>query len=269
MENQVFFSLNSNMPECDLSGVYFIKNIIDGKMYIGSSKHIEKRLREHIGNLNNNKHCNRHLQFAWNKYGENNFRFGIIEETDDDSNFRIKKEQECIDYFETSNQLKGYNLAHARGGVYHITDATKEKIRKAHTGKKMPEKYVKELSARMSGSGNPFYGRTHKKESKEKMSASHKGKKLSEETKQKLKKCGGTKYYTAETYKKLSLANRGENSSSSILKESDVICILQKIKNGEMQRKIAKEYNVRESEITRIKQRKRWGYLYEIHPELY
>ena len=32
-----------------LSGVYCIKNIINNKVYIGSSKNIRKRLLEHLG----------------------------------------------------------------------------------------------------------------------------------------------------------------------------------------------------------------------------
>jgi DNA mismatch endonuclease (patch repair protein) len=42
------------------------------------------------------------------------------------------------------------------------------------------------ISLKEKGKGNPFYGRKHKKESKEKMRKWHKGRKLSEETKKKL-----------------------------------------------------------------------------------
>ena len=60
-------------------GVYRIKNLINGKCYYGSSKNIEKRWSRHKRELNNNTHINCILQRAWDKYGENNFIFEIIE----------------------------------------------------------------------------------------------------------------------------------------------------------------------------------------------
>ena len=63
------------------TGIYQIKNIINGKKYIGLSKNCENRFKKHKGLLKNNKHENIKLQNAWNKYGEQNFVFSIIEET--------------------------------------------------------------------------------------------------------------------------------------------------------------------------------------------
>jgi group I intron endonuclease len=60
------------------SGVYYIKNIITEKGYIGSSKHVNKRKIQHFSKLRKNKHTNTHLQNSWNKYGEENFIFSII-----------------------------------------------------------------------------------------------------------------------------------------------------------------------------------------------
>lgn len=61
-------------------GIYKIINKVDGKCYYGSSKNIEKRWLRHINELNKNKHINILLQRAWNKYGEDNFLFEIVEE---------------------------------------------------------------------------------------------------------------------------------------------------------------------------------------------
>ena len=61
------------------SGVYKIVNRVNGKYYVGSSNHILKRWTRHKNDLDNNKHRNIHLQRAWNKYGENNFHFCIVE----------------------------------------------------------------------------------------------------------------------------------------------------------------------------------------------
>lgn len=60
------------------SGIYKIQNIINGKIYIGSSKNIHKRLQIHKRELIKNKHLNPKLQAAWNKHGECAFVFKEI-----------------------------------------------------------------------------------------------------------------------------------------------------------------------------------------------
>lgn len=61
-------------------GIYKIENIKNNKPYIGSSNNIERRWSEHIRQLNKGEHHSIKLQRAWNKYGQNNFEFEILEE---------------------------------------------------------------------------------------------------------------------------------------------------------------------------------------------
>lgn len=56
-----------------LSGVYEIRNTLNNKRYIGSSINIYRRWRDHKRMLNLSVHPNKHLQSAWNKYGEKHF----------------------------------------------------------------------------------------------------------------------------------------------------------------------------------------------------
>jgi hypothetical protein len=56
-------------------GVYQIKNLVSGKSYIGSSNIIQKRWTQHRRELRAGIHFNPKLQNAWNKYGEENFKF--------------------------------------------------------------------------------------------------------------------------------------------------------------------------------------------------
>lgn len=86
-------------------GIYMIRNKINGKIYIGQSNSIEQRLKSHQYELNKNKHANKHLNRAWNKYGENNFEFKIIEECD--VNILDDKERYYIKKFDAFNN--GYN----------------------------------------------------------------------------------------------------------------------------------------------------------------
>jgi group I intron endonuclease len=59
-------------------GIYYIKNLITDKYYVGQSRNVEDRIKNHKTCLKHNKHSNSYLQNAWNKYGENVFEFKII-----------------------------------------------------------------------------------------------------------------------------------------------------------------------------------------------
>lgn len=50
-------------------GIYQIQNKINGKIYIGQSIDIEKRLKQHLRYLRKSQHYNSHFQNAFDKYG--------------------------------------------------------------------------------------------------------------------------------------------------------------------------------------------------------
>ena len=62
-----------------ISGIYGIKNTINGKLYIGQAANIYERWIHHKSDLKCNRHANNHLQNSWNKYGGYSFEFYIIE----------------------------------------------------------------------------------------------------------------------------------------------------------------------------------------------
>lgn len=57
-----------------IAGTYYILNLCNGKIYNGSSWNIFSRLKKHYEELVKNRHPNKHLQSAFNKYGKENFR---------------------------------------------------------------------------------------------------------------------------------------------------------------------------------------------------
>lgn len=62
------------------TGIYIIKNLLNNHIYIGSAQRSFKiRFTQHYSDLKLNKHRNIHLQRAFNKYGETNFVFIILE----------------------------------------------------------------------------------------------------------------------------------------------------------------------------------------------
>ena len=93
------------------SGIYMIKNNVDGKVYIGSSKNINKRKNRHFSELRHNKHNSIHLQKAFNKFGEESFSFNILRFTPPDEEIMQCGELEMIKVYDSLNQNKGYNLS--------------------------------------------------------------------------------------------------------------------------------------------------------------
>lgn len=110
-----------------LCGIYCIENLINGKRYIGQSKDIHRRWGGHISKLRNNRHKNEKLQNAWNKYGESNFHFNIIEIVDAE-----KLDEAEVHYIELYNSFKnGYNKDTGGSGQKTMTEETKRKIRES------------------------------------------------------------------------------------------------------------------------------------------
>ena len=77
------------------SGIYKIKNIYNGKFYVGSSYDINKRWNCHKSFLSKNKHPNPKLQASYNKHGKDLFEYNILELCDVDK--LLKREQHYID----------------------------------------------------------------------------------------------------------------------------------------------------------------------------
>lgn len=90
-----------------ICGIYCIKNIYRNKMYIGKSIDIDSRIRQHYSKLHNNKHHSHKLQNSWNKYPDEYFISGIIEECS--FNTLDEREKYYIDFYDAYNN--GFNEA--------------------------------------------------------------------------------------------------------------------------------------------------------------
>ena len=108
------------------SGIYCIENITTNKKYIGQSIDINDRWRKHISELNHSSHHNDYLQKAWNKYGENDFKFYVLEYCSDDE--LDEKEIYYINLYNTIDRKYGYNLKTGGQANCHHTDEVKNKI---------------------------------------------------------------------------------------------------------------------------------------------
>ena len=91
------------------SGIYIIKNILNNKVYVGSSTNLKSRNYKHFWMLEKGLHDNCHLQNSYNKYGKDSFIFQVIKECDFID--LISMENFYISEFKSSIFEYGYNLA--------------------------------------------------------------------------------------------------------------------------------------------------------------
>jgi group I intron endonuclease len=76
------------------AGVFQVKNIVNGKILLGSSLNLEGPLNSHKFMLSIGKHRNEVLQKEWIEYGADKFVFEILEvvKVKDDPNFNLNDE---------------------------------------------------------------------------------------------------------------------------------------------------------------------------------
>lgn len=95
-----------------VSGVYLITCTVNSKKYIGCSKDIHTRMKDHRRMLARNNHINVKLQRAWNKYGAEAFVFSILLKTETP----FEEERRLIAEYKTFGDT-GYNLTPGGEGV--------------------------------------------------------------------------------------------------------------------------------------------------------
>lgn len=95
-------------------GIYKIQNLIDGKVYIGQSVHIQARFNQHKNEAKNGN--TRPLYNAIRKYGIENFSFEVIEECSKEK----LNEQEIYWIKKYDSFHNGYNLTPGGNEPYKV-----------------------------------------------------------------------------------------------------------------------------------------------------
>jgi group I intron endonuclease len=210
-------------------GIYKIENIINNKIYIGSSIDIDERWRRHIKYLNDNKHHSPNLQYSWNKYGSKNFKFEVIELCSLD--VLISREQFYLNTILDACNIKskifkknGYNVCRIAGNTqgFKFSEISKEKLSnlKSKNGKLLNidfsnysiiYKQKEKINVKNKNINSPFYGKKHTKQSKQMMSIKKSGNKNLYYGKGPML----GKNHTKETKDKISESNKGKNNKNS------------------------------------------------------
>lgn len=203
--------------------IYKITNSANGKCYYGSTLNIEKRWKTHISTLNKNKHHNIHLQRSWNIYGKDCFVFEIVEsDIPENMLFLIEQSyiDKNTNGYNLGKAGGGDNLTNhpnkkeiiekrSETQNKHISNLSEQerKIKWGKNGKENP-RYIDGRSYKgkkckkcdntvnfhlesgicgkcrdRTGGNNPFYGKFHSEESKNKISKANSGKTMTKEAK--------------------------------------------------------------------------------------
>ena len=263
-------------------GIYCIKNLKNGKKYIGQSVDLNTRKIRHFSNLRGGYHHNTHLQNAWNKYGEGSFQFKVLIYCE---SFELTRYEQFFVDLNTAEIL--YNIwldcVSSSLGVVRSKKA-RENMSKAKSGqnhhfygKSLSEEHKKKLSELNSGKNNHFYGKVHPEETRQKISEAKSGenhymygKHHSEETKRKLSELNTGKTFSKETRRKMSEAKSGENAPTSKLTEKQVLEILSLFYCNKLSRiRISEEFGVSSGNIYLITMGKTWIHCYHKFMETY
>lgn len=179
------------MKEKNKPVIYSITNIIDNKKYVGSAVDYNVRRVRHLSNLRCNKHHSSYLQNSFNKHGEPNFVFDILEIVDDVTKL-IEAEQKWID-----NIKPEFNMTLIAGLNSHLglkrSNETKQKMSQARIGMVFSQEHKDNISKSKKGvsingtnMNKDKIGKPLSTEQKNKIKLSNQGKIVSDETKKKI-----------------------------------------------------------------------------------
>ncbi len=213
------------------AGIYKLTSL-SGKIYIGKSVNIRRRLHDHRNSKNGS-----YLKRAINKHGWDSFKIEILEIVENfdklkDNYDLLKRESYYIEIFNSTDRNNGYNICkHStdRTGI-KCSDETKLKMSKARKGIPLSEEHKKNLR-------QAHLGKTLSKECRENMSKARMGKSLSQKQRDNLRMSRLGKTPSEDTKIKMSISQTG-NKHSSATREKMRNSALGKSKSEEHKAKI-------------------------------
>ena len=241
------------------SGIYSLVNRENGKRYIGQSVDVRKRKNEHFGALKSGRHPNVHLQRAWNNGAR--FDFEIIEQCSvaDLNEREIYWIAEYDSFYNGYNQCEGGKSTTGRP----CSVETRRKISEGNKGKKISEETIRKRAESLKRhlAEDPVFAARHH----EKLSARwkgkpswNKGKPCPEWKKKQVSEKLKGRTITEEHKEKLRKLYSGEGSTSHKLTKGEVIEIRLRYLYGESQTEISKDYPITRQTVYDIVKGRRW-----------
>lgn len=199
------------------SVIYKIVNLVNDKFYVGSTTNQKVRFRQHRKLLRENRHHCRHLQAAWNKYGEDKFEFRAIEDVPEGADLLVAEDvwlkahvgqPYCYNtgasaaapwrgvygakhpsFGKPVSQQQKTNISETLKSFYAADYANHPRVGKQHTA----ETRAKISAAKLANPVTPWLGKARSEETRKKVSEAQRGKpkapgrKVSEEGRAKIR----------------------------------------------------------------------------------
>lgn len=180
MEQEIIYDCKKDEIQQHFNCIYMYVNKINNKKYIGQAMNFKNRHASHI--------CCKQLPLdrAITKYGIENFKIIILKE-----NLTLKQRNEWEEYY-----ISYYNTTCVGGLGYNIKSGGRHAGWFEGKTKEEQQAYRDKCRKINMGENNPFYGKHHSDQSKEKIRKANSGKPKSEKTKEKIsesRKGKGTK----------------------------------------------------------------------------
>lgn len=148
--------------------IYKIINLTNGKFYVGSTVDYKYRFKCHRARLRKDRHHSKHLQAAWNKYGEDNFLFKVIESIPEGESLQAAEDVWLIEHVGKDNC---YNTGMRSGAPWRGVP----KELNPHYGIPKTAEHKQDISNTLKAyyaeapENHPRLGIPHREESKQKM----------------------------------------------------------------------------------------------------
>lgn len=207
------------------SGIYQIRHVASGKVYVGSAVHFHRRMGLHRRELRNGTHHSAKLQRAWDKHGEGAFVFEVLEAVEDVS-LLLAREQVWLDALQACR--RGYNVAPTAGSLlgHRLSAASRARMSAAQSGVPKTPEHVAKVRAALLGRTMTEDQRQkmrdaklgskrgpHSDEHRAKIAAAHRGRTFSPEHRAKLAVAKQGRTLSAETRARMSAAQKARHAS--------------------------------------------------------
>ena len=171
--------------------IYLLTNSVNGKQYIGQTTTTpERRWQGHVQESQAARRNHLPLYSAIRKYGAKAFHLSILGNADNQAELN-RKEKAFIEAYSTNLRAFGYNLAEGGNVPPRMTPETAKKVGDSHRGKPKSALHRQHVSEALKKIGYKtsvrLMGHETSVETRIKIGAAHKGKVVSEVTKDKLR----------------------------------------------------------------------------------
>lgn len=197
------------------TGVYKITNLVNGKVYIGASKRIERRFTDH-------KKCTGSpIHSDLEALGVENFKFEILLECPETMLAQWERDMICL--YDADDPEKGYNSPMDRPYNPKVSESLKGKPA-WNKGISHTEEERRKISEACKGKPSSMKGKHLSEEHKRKISEANKGHMTSNETRRKISEANKGKSIPDEMRRRISETLKGHKHTDEAKRKISEAC---------------------------------------------